>query len=98
VFILILLHLERLDAVRKLDELNTALEARFGHVCADLWQQVVVASRLAADPYVLESSLRLSVSTRDNVGTHTSLVGRLLGSGCSKSVMYSFASLLTSFQ
>ena len=57
VLLFVLLHLERFDAVRKLDELDAALETGLCNVRANLRQQVVVTSRRAAEPYVLESVL-----------------------------------------
>ena len=54
VLVLVLLHLEGFDAVRELDELDAAAQARLGHVRADLRQDVVVGGRVAGDPDVLQ--------------------------------------------
>jgi hypothetical protein len=84
VVLFVLLHLERFDAVRELDELDATLETGFRDVCADLGQQVVVASRLAAEPYILESSLILSVKSK-KIATCTYLAaGSLVGIGLKK--------------
>jgi len=54
---LIFLHLQSFDTVRKLDKLDTALEAGLCDIRANLGQQVVVAGSLAAEPDMLQCLL-----------------------------------------
>lgn len=56
---LVFLHLQSFDAIRKLDELDTALEASLCDVRTNLGQQVVIAGSLAAKPNVLQRLLCL---------------------------------------
>ena len=99
ILFLVFLHLERLDTVCKLDELDATLEAGLCRVCLDFWHQVVVRSSASAEPNVFKSSLVLLVNCNRRELLHrTSLVGRLFGSGSSSFLMNSLASGLTSFQ
>lgn len=52
--LIILLHLERLNAVRQLDDLDTSAQTRASNVGTDLGQQVAVAGRLTGQPGVLQ--------------------------------------------
>ena len=54
VLVLVFLHLEGLDTVRELDELDAAAQPRLGDVRPDLGQDVVVSGGVAGDPDVLE--------------------------------------------
>ena len=58
--LLVLLHLQSLDTVRKLDKLDATLETSLGDVCTNFRQQVVVAGSLAGKPNVLKRSLSWS--------------------------------------
>lgn len=57
VFLVVLLHLEGLDSVRELDDLDAAPETGLGVVCTDLGQQVAVARGLTLQPGVLQGHL-----------------------------------------
>lgn len=72
--LLVFLHLERLDAVRELDDFDAAAETRLGHVGLDLRQEVVVGGRLAAEPWVLECFLFFVNSILTGVGGECNLL------------------------
>lgn len=55
VLLVLFVHLERLDAVGKLDNLDAAAETRAGNVGANLGQQIAVAGGFTGQPLMLQS-------------------------------------------
>lgn len=61
IFLFVLLHLERLNAVCKPNQFDTTLEPSLCDVGANLGQQVVIAGCLATEPDVFEGVLLMLV-------------------------------------
>jgi hypothetical protein len=58
ILFIIFLHLQSLNAVGELDQLNSTTKTHLGDVAANLGQQVVIGGSGASEPAVLQSFLR----------------------------------------
>lgn len=79
VFLVILLHLESIDAVREFDDLNAAPETGLGVVGTDFRQQIAVAGGFTLQPWVLESLLGRNAVCRVGMKEGEDEVSGILG-------------------